>query len=90
MWADYLTKQLPSEKFNICIKNIGMSAGCTRLSGSVRKSPNELGFRPSTPNSINCGDAPNRDLPRTRDGENDEGNNDKEQKRPQPNTLKEH
>lgn len=89
MWADYLTKQLPSEKFNICIKNIGMSAGCTRLSGSVGKSPNELGFQPSTPNSINCGDAPNRDLPRTRDGENDEGNDDEEQRRPQPNTLKE-
>ena len=55
----------------------------------VGKGPNELGFQPSTPNSINCGDAPSKHLPRTRDGENDEGDDNEEQRHPQHNKPKE-
>eukprot|EP00963_Diacronema_lutheri_P013672 scaffold2671_cov455-Pavlova_lutheri.AAC.2 len=36
MWADYLTKRLPAEKFRTCIKRLGMkNPTCLKLSGSV-------------------------------------------------------
>eukprot|EP00963_Diacronema_lutheri_P012506 scaffold1797_cov453-Pavlova_lutheri.AAC.1 len=35
MWADYLTKQVPTAKFKLCIQQLGMTWTNTELSGSV-------------------------------------------------------
>jgi len=58
MWADYLTKQLPSNKFNQCIKKLGMIMSCTRLSGSVERNPTEPGLQPRTTKEKPTGDPP--------------------------------
>ena len=72
MLADYLTKQVPSSKFNKCIKGLGMNDTCTRLSGSVGKKGPKLGFQPSPRATMTSGDPPKADGPRTRDGSSDD------------------
>lgn len=68
MWADYLTKQVPSEKFKNCIKNLGMITPQRELSGSVEKHGfNEVQFTPR-----GNWDAPKPAVPACRDGESNE------------------
>ena len=75
MLANFLTKQVPSSKFNKSIKGLGMNNSCTRLSGSVGKKAPKLGFHPSPGVKMTSGDPPKADGPRTRDRSSDDAYN---------------
>eukprot|EP00963_Diacronema_lutheri_P005897 scaffold470_cov465-Pavlova_lutheri.AAC.1 len=47
MWADYLTKRLPKEKFKTCISKLGMYSPEVELSGSVERTTLSEGNSPT-------------------------------------------